>query len=451
MSGFIGFFLAIAILIVVHEWGHYIVARLCGVSVLAFSLGFGSVLFRYTDKRGCEWRLSSIPLGGYVKMLSFEEKESLEKDYPGRQFDWAHAFENADVKKRLLIVLAGPVMNLVFAAVLYAGLAMYGGQEIAPKVGLPAVGSQAERQGVEDGWTIKRIGEDSIETFSQAHRLLSGLAPKERISVQFESASGASRWVDFYAEESSEETKGKTAMFGLVPHIESILVGRVEKDSAAEAAGLKSGDAILRLNGRAVADAQSVIDVIRASASKPIQLRIREAESGQERELSIRPKLTKLDSGEEVLRIGATLASIPSTVFVRHNPAEAMWMGVRQVYGFASMTAGGIWRMIEGKESLKSVGGPVTIGTLAGKTLQIGAYAFISFLALLSVSLGILNLLPVPLLDGGHAVLYVWELITGMRPTKMVSAILTRIGIAFVLCLMGLAIFNDVVGFFQLD
>ncbi len=446
MTGLIGFILSLGILIFVHEWGHYIVARLCGVPVLAFSLGFGPIVFKHTDKSGCEWRLSALPLGGYVKMLTLEEKPDLVKEFPRQTFDWAHAVENTVAWRRFLIVLAGPAMNLIFAVLLYWGMAIQGGYEVSPRVGAPVASSEAARAGVEAGWVIEKVGDNPVATFREARKLLKDIPTGKTVSVYFTTDSGSGRWVDFRASEG--DTSKYATPFGLTPFIESVIVGRVEPDSAAEAAGIKAGETILSINGKSVADARGVIGIIRASAGNPLVIRLREAVGNEERALSVTPRLSRLDTGEEVLRIGATLVSLPETVYVSYGPIEALGVGFRQASGFVTMTAGSLARLFVGEESLKSIGGPVTIGNIAGKTLSLGLAAFVNFLAALSISLGILNLLPVPVLDGGHILLNLWEMATGIRPSKAVYAILNRLGVAFILCLMGLALFNDFTNLF---
>lgn len=449
MAGLLGFILAIVILVLVHEWGHYIVARLSGVPVLAFSLGFGSVLFRYTDKAGCEWRLSTIPLGGYVKMLSSEQKEPLQEEFPNRTFDWAHSFENTSVKKRLLIVLAGPLMNLIFAAFVYAGLAMVGTNEVSPRLGTPIVQSQAANLGVEEGWTIRAVDDTPVKTFFQAEALLTNADIGKTVRITFSLPSGPEKTLDFYVDREGVHAKTPFA-FGLMPYMESVIVGSVEAGLAAEAAGLKVGDTVLSVNGKPVRKAQTLVDAIRAEGAKPLALRIK-SPKGDERTLVVSARLTPQEAANSVWKIGAVLGSIPETVYTQHGPIDSLVIGVKRVWSFTSMTIKGLGRMITGSESLKSVAGPVGIGNLAGKTLQIGPVAFLTFLAMLSISLGILNLLPVPILDGGNIVIFLWELITGMKPSPTVSLWLTRIGVAFILGLMGLAFFNDIVALFQLD
>ncbi|HBN73961.1 MAG TPA: RIP metalloprotease RseP [Sutterella sp.] len=449
MAGLIGFILAIVILVLVHEWGHYIVARLSGVPVLAFSLGFGPILFRYTDKNGCEWRLSAVPFGGYVKMLSSEEKTALQEEFPNRTFDWSRAFENISVKKRLVIVLAGPMMNLIFAVLVYAGLAMVGSQEVSPRLGTPTAHSQAASLGVQEGWTIRAVDGQPVQSFFQAERLLSQVDAGKSVRVTFALASGPERVLDFYADRAGTQESTPFA-FGLMPYMESVVVGRVEAGSAAEAGGLKVGDTILAINGKAVREAKTLVSVIREQGAKPLTLYLRSPD-GRVRDVVIKARAEKQESGERVWKIGAVLGSLPETVYLRHGPIESLSIGCERVRSFTTMTLKGIARMVTGSESLKSVAGPVGIGNLAGKTLQIGPYAFLTFLAMLSISLGILNLLPVPILDGGNMVIFLWEWVTGMRPTPVVSMWLTRIGVAFILGLTGLAFFNDIVALFQLD
>ena len=360
MAGLLGFILAIVILVLVHEWGHYIVARLSGVPVLAFSLGFGSVLFRYTDKAGCEWRLSTIPLGGYVKMLSSEQKELLQEEFPNRTFDWAHSFENTSVKKRLLIVLAGPLMNLIFAAFVYAGLAMVGTNEVSPRLGTPIVQSQAANLGIEEGWTIRAVDDTPVKTFFQAEALLTNADIGKTVRITFSLPSGPEKTLDFYVDREGVHAKTPFA-FGLMPYMESVIVGSVEAGSAAEAAGLKVGDTVLSVNGKPVRKAQTLVDAIREEGAKPLALRIK-SPKGDERTLVVSARLTPQEAGNSVWKIGAVLGSIPETVYTQHGPIDSLVIGVKRVWSFTSMTIKGLGRMITGSESLKSVAGPVGIG-----------------------------------------------------------------------------------------
>ena len=382
-------------------------------------------------------------------MLSSEQKELLQEEFPNRTLDWAHSFENTSVKKRLLIVLAGPLMNLIFAAFVYAGLAMVGTNEVSPRLGAPVVQSQAANLGVEEGWTIRAVDDTPVKTFFQAEALLTNADIGKTVRITFSLPSGPEKTLDFYVDREGVHAKTPFA-FGLMPYMESVIVGSVEAGSAAEAAGLKVGDTVLSVNGKPVRKAQTLVDAIRAEGAKPLALRIK-SPKGDERTLVVSARLTPQEAGNSVWKIGAVLGSIPETVYTQHGPIDSLVIGVKRVWSFTSMTIKGLGRMITGSESLKSVAGPVGIGNLAGKTLQIGPVAFLTFLAMLSISLGILNLLPVPILDGGNIVIFLWELITGMKPSPTVSLWLTRIGVAFILGLMGLAFFNDIVALFQLD
>ena len=382
-------------------------------------------------------------------MLSSEQKELLQEEFPNRTFDWAHSFENTSVKKRLLIVLAGPLMNLIFAAFVYAGLAMVGTNEVSPRLGTPIVQSQAANLGVEEGWTIRAVDDTPVKTFFQAEALLTNADIGKTVRITFSLPSGPEKTLDFYVDREGVHAKTPFA-FGLMPYMESVIVGSVEAGSAAEAAGLKVGDTVLSVNGKPVRKAQTLVDAIRAEGAKPLALRIK-SPKGDERTLVVSARLTPQEAANSVWKIGAVLGSIPETVYTQHGPIDSLVIGVKRVWSFTSMTIKGLGRMITGSESLKSVAGPVGIGNLAGKTLQIGPVAFLTFLAMLSISLGILNLLPVPILDGGNIVIFLWELITGMKPSPTVSLWLTRIGVAFILGLMGLAFFNDIVALFQLD
>ena len=340
-------------------------------------------------------------------------------------------------------------MNLIFAAFVYAGLAMVGTNEVSPRLGTPIVQSQADNLGVEEGWTIRAVDDTPVKTFFQAEALLTNADIGKTVRITFSLPSGPEKTLDFYVDREGVHAKTPFA-FGLMPYMESVIVGSVEAGSAAEAAGLKVGDTVLSVNGKPVRKAQTLVDAIRAEGAKPLALRIK-SPKGDERTLVVSARLTPQEAANSVWKIGAVLGSIPETVYMQHGPIDSLVIGVKRVWSFTSMTIKGLGRMITGSESLKSVAGPVGIGNLAGKTLQIGPVAFLTFLAMLSISLGILNLLPVPILDGGNIVIFLWELITGMKPSPTVSLWLTRIGVAFILGLMGLAFFNDIVALFQLD
>ncbi len=440
ISGLIGFVIAIAILVVVHEFGHYIVARLTGVSVLAFSIGFGKVLYRHIDKRGCEWRLSAIPLGGYIKMLSEEEREDLQEEYPNRTFDWEKAIEKAKAYKRLMIVLAGPAMNLIFAAFLYAALAINGGYEASPRVGTPLAGSQAESAHVQAGWTVTKIGKHEVATFSDVRARLNETPTGSTVSVYFRAESGEGTWIDFRQDKKGENT---SFPFGITPYFTSVMVSSIEPNSPAETVGLKPGDTVLSANGTKITDVMTLVRLIRESAGKPIEFVLKSSLAEGTRTLYITPFLDGTKTGEKHYRIGATLFSVPDTVYVKHGPVEAVGIGFKQVSGFSMLTVRSLARMVTGEESSNSLVGPVTIGNMAGKSLTLGFKAFVNFLAIISIGLGIANLLPIPVLDGGHATLTLIEMVTGKRPSKQLLSILMRIGMGLLLCLMAFALFND--------
>ncbi len=446
ISGLIGFLIAIVILVFVHEIGHYVAARLSGVPVLAFSIGFGKVLYTRIDKRGCEWRISAIPLGGYVKMLSVEEKEDLQTEYPNRHFDWDHAFELTKAYKRLFVVLAGPAMNLIFAALLYSALAINGGYEVAPRMGVPLAGSQAESAHVQAGWIVEKIGKTPVASFNDIQKLLSKVPEGKSVSVFFRNDTGESAWVDFHKEKGEGN---KTFPFGLTPSFHSVAIGHLEANSAAEAAGIKPGETVLSANGVAIVHVQTLIDMIRASAGKAIELKLTNEVDGVTRTIQITPRLTETETGEKVYRIGATLLSLPEVVLVKYGPVEALAVGVRQVAAVTVMSVKSIARMFVGQESLSSLAGPVTIGNLAGKSLNNGFKTFVNFMALISIALGITNLIPIPVLDGGQAVIALWEMGTGKRLSQTTLSILARIGMGLLLALFALALVNDFVHLFS--
>lgn len=451
MLGVIGFLLTIAIIVVIHEWGHYIVARVAGVKILAFSFGFGRVLWRRKDKRGCEWRLSLWPLGGYVKMLDVAEKTSLEAE--GQTFspaDWANSFDKKSVWKRFAVVFAGPAMNLILAVVIYASLAMLGTYEPSAKLGEPVPETQAAAAGIEAGDTVDAVAEKPVVSRNDLRFELVGWMGEKSVPVTLTDDAGDKRTVYFDLSGFRGETQQDPLDYlGLTQAVKGIVVAQVLPGSAAEVAGLARGDTVLAVNGEKVKTVTGLIGVIRAHTGERVTLDVRRMNGDEDRvAVEVRPETV---DGKTVGRIGASLGALTDFVFTREGPVGALGVGVARVWDTIRVTAKSIAGMIRGDVSVKSLSGPVTIGDLAGQTLSYGFIPYLLFLAMISISIGVLNLFPVPVLDGGHLMFYLYEMVTGRRPSDRVLDWGQKAGLVLLLLLMGVALSNDMMRLFGLN
>lgn len=451
MLGVIGFLLTIAIIVVIHEWGHYIVARLAGVKILAFSFGFGKVLACRKDKRGCEWRLSMWPLGGYVKMLDVAEKPSLdEQGLKYSEADWANSFDKKSVWKRFAVVLAGPAMNLILAAVIYASLAMIGTYEPSTRLGEPGRDTQAVAVGVTAGDRVVEVAGKAVRTRNELRFELVGSMGEEAVSVTLADDGDSRRTVTFDLSKFRGETQEDPLDYlGLTQAVNGIVVADVQKASAAEAAGLVRGDVVVSMNGEAVTTVQGLVAAIRENAGGEVRMEVRRAD-GVVDNLRVQVRPTRVD-GKVIGRIGASLGAAADFVFTREDLPGALVAGVERVWTTIRVTAKSLCGMLTGEVSVKSLSGPVTIGDLAGETLSYGFIPYMLFLAMISISIGVLNLLPVPVLDGGHLAFYLYEMAVGRKPSERVIEWGQKAGFVLLLGLMAVALSNDIMRLFGLN
>jgi len=440
LTTLIAFALALGILITFHEFGHYWVARRCGVRVLRFSVGFGPVLARKTDRNGTEWAISAIPLGGYVKMQD-------EPDPKRGAQGVAEAFQSQSVYRRMAIVAAGPLFNLILAVALYAGLNMVGTREPASVIGPPPVGTPAYVSGMTAGERIIAVNSVPIHSWGQLRWEIMQLMSKGgTVDIESES-SGVKRTRLITLPQILDPSKDdpmKAAGLGLnnqKPVINSIVEG-----GAAQAAGILSGDLIVGIPGMRDPTIREVIDFVQRHAGAPIELMI---ERGSSRlTVIVVPEAQATDSGQPVGRMGVRLGAEIEQTLVRYGPIESIWNGVVKTWDTAWFSVRMMGRMITGDVSVKNISGPVTIADYAGQTARIGLAAYIAFLALVSVSLGVLNLLPIPMLDGGHLLYYLIEIVRGSPPPQQWIAIGQRAGVGLLASLMVLALFNDLTRLF---
>ncbi|MHB1053131.1 MAG: RIP metalloprotease RseP [Thiobacillus sp.] len=434
------FLVAIGILVVVHELGHYFAARLAGVKVLRFSVGFGKPLIsRRFGRDQTEWSLAALPLGGYVKMLDEREGE-----VPAAE---AHrSFNRATVWRRIGIVAAGPIANFLLAIVFYAALFMHGLPALKPMIGEPPAGTPAAQAGLVAGDEIRSVNGNATLSFQdlRLNLLRVGVAGDP---IVLGLANGRSVQLDAPPIATGNLEQDTLRPLGIVrfdPDIAPV-IGKVLPDGAAERAGFQPGDRLVSANGQAVANWQAWVELIRQHPAKP--LRIEYERKGQNASLTVVPDAVD-EAGQRVGKIGAgpqvdeaMLATLMTEV--RYGPLEALGQGAIKTWDMSLFTLEMMGRMVLGQVSWKNLSGPLTIADYAGQSAALGWISFVGFLALVSVSLGVLNLLPIPLLDGGHLMYYVAEVFTGRSVSERTMEIGSRIGMVFLLLLMSFALFND--------
>jgi len=434
------FLVAIGILVVVHEFGHYLAARLAGVKVLRFSLGFGKPLVsRRFGRDQTEWTLSALPFGGYVKMLDEREGE-----VPAAE---AHrSFNRATVWRRIGIVIAGPTANFLLAIVFYWALFLNGMPALKPLIGEPPAGTPAAHAGLAAGDEIRRVNGADTPSFQDLRLSLlrAGVAGDP---IELELADGRSVRLDAPPMDTENLERDTLRPLGIVRYDPVIapVIGQVLPDGAAARAGFQPGDRLIAANGKAVANWQDWVQRVRQHPAKP--LRIEYERQGQRGELTVVPDAVD-EAGQRIGKIGAgpkvdeaVLATLMTEV--RYGPVEALWQGAVKTWDMSLFTLEMMGRMVLGQVSWKNLSGPLTIADYAGQSASLGWISFVGFLALVSVSLGVLNLLPIPLLDGGHLMYYVAEVFTGRPVSERTMEIGGRIGMALLLLLMSFALFND--------
>lgn len=436
--------LTLGIVVTVHEFGHFWVARRCGVKVLKFSVGFGRAIWSRTARDGVEYSIGMLPLGGYVKMVD-------ERETPVEGALKEQAFNNRPVSQRIAIAAAGPLANFLLAIVIYFCLFWAGERGLAPVIGAVTPGSLAEMAALEAGQEIVAIdGVDTPTWQSVNFRLLERLGdtgylelaatypPSERI---YNSSVYLNRWLV------GEEEPQLIQAFGIAPIRPDIvpIVGSVLDDGAAQAAGVQVGDQITAIDGQPIALWDELVDVIRDRPDERLVLSL--LRDGVPIELTVvvgRALSDGVSYGQ--LGIGVQPPAWPEDMIrtIDRGPVEALGAALARTSELISFTLESLRKMLEGLISPKNLSGPITIAKVATATAESGFESYFGFIALLSVSLGVLNLLPIPVLDGGHIMYYVIEWVSGRPVSERVQIIGYQIGLFLVSCLMVFALYNDV-------
>ncbi len=448
MLTLIAFALALGLLITVHEFGHYSVAVLCGVKVTRFSIGFGKPLLRWKPKgSSTEFLLCAFPLGGYVKMLD-------ERDGQVMPEERHQAFNLQPLPARFAIVVAGPAANLLLAVLLYAVVHWSGVLLPSAILARPETGSIAAQAGLTGGEKVLRAGFDrselqEVRSYEDVHWWLTRSALERQDLWLQVTESAASRSHDIVLRSSSvnaSELSGELfQQVGLSGPFTRPVMGNIMVGGAADRAGLRNGDVVRQVGAVSVFDGRQLRQLIRASidGTDGIQTLWKVDRSGVELDVQVKPERQR-EGDQWVGKIGAYVGATPEMVAVIYGPLDGLWRAMVRTRDISLLTVRTLGKMLVGEASLKNLSGPLTIADYAGKSAGLGWTQYLLFLGLISVSLGVLNLLPLPLLDGGHLMYYLWEWITGKPVSDVSMERLQRGGFAVLLVMMSIAIFNDI-------
>lgn len=456
----LAFLVTIGVLVVIHEYGHYRAALACDVKVLRFSVGFGRVLWRRMQGE-TEFVVSALPLGGYVKMLDEREGE-----VPASEL--SRAFNRKSLGQRAFIVAAGPAANLLLAVVLYACVNWAGVEELRPWMAQPKAESLADQAGLQardEILSVAQVGVDAADASEQGWQTIRSMSD---VQWQFTQAALAGRDLRLQVGHNASGTgepqqHGRRTLtlalsripaaevdaklldrIGLMgPYVEPIIAQAMAGGPAARA-GLKAGDRVVQINGQVPADAAQLRQLIGASHDqgqvKPVQLKV--LRGGQNVDITVTPVMKDVE-GQQLARIEAGIGSPPALVNVSYGPIEGLTLALNRTWDVSRMSVEMLGKMVVGQASLKNLSGPLTIADYAGRSAEMGWVHYLGFLALVSVSLGVLNLLPLPVLDGGHLMYYLFEGLTGRPISEIWMERLQRGGVAIMLTMMSLALYND--------
>ena len=441
----VSFVIALGVLIVVHELGHYLVARWCGVKVLRFSVGFGRALYsRRVGPDQTEWVVAAVPLGGYVKMVDEREGSVAPQDLP-------RAFNRQSVGRRFGIVVAGPAANFLLAVVLYWVLFLSGVQEAKPILAAPEPGTLAAHAGFARGETVRAIGDEPVAGWQDVRwRLLKLALDRKQARIEVSDPRGAIAWrtldlTGFSADEMEGDLLAKLGLRLFRPDVQPV-IGKVVPGSVADRAGLVAGDRIMAVGSERIATWDALVAKVRASPGTMLSFEVER--DGRPRRVDVIPE-PAVQGAETIGRIGAAPLIDPDSLKdyyfeLRYGPLEAAAKALAKTWEMSVFSLRMLGKMLLGEVSWRNLSGPVTIADYAGQSASLGLAPYLAFLALISIRLGVLNLLPIPLLDGGHLMYYTIELLKGSPVSERVMEIGQRAGLAVLLFLMAFAFYNDI-------
>ena len=444
MIEFFSFLVAILVLVTIHEWGHYWVAKRAGVAIEKFSVGFGKPLYTWKNREGTEFCIASIPLGGYVKMrgeYSIATKESQSQAVAG-------SFASRSVWQRMAIVAAGPLVNLIFAAVVFAGL-QYGTAKMpAPVLASPNTQSVLAQTGIKDGDTVLQINQEPVKNYADVQTtVIKTLLDQGSITLKWRDTAGNEHTSSpLSLAQISLDQQNWQEQVGLALYQKNAPIGLVVAGSPAEQAGLKVGDVLIGVND-VRASGNQILNTIHASPNRVVTLMVQRQNETFSAEIT--PKAETLPVNQPgqapitVGRVGIQVAADVPMVTEHRGFFKAIYLGVNTTIEQMGLNLKGLYKILTGHLSVKNIGGPVTIAKHAGNSAHGGFTQFLGFLAVLSVSLGTLNLLPIPVLDGGHLVYYAAEAVRGRPLPEQFLVVGQKIGFLLLLLLMGIALFND--------
>jgi len=437
------FILALGILVAIHEYGHFWVARKMGVKVLRFSIGFGKPLLKWHDKYNTEYVIAAIPLGGYVKMLDERVDEVPENE--------RHLSFNAkSVQARIAIVAAGPLANFLFAIVALAAMYMVGVQSVKPVVGSITEGSRAEQAGIMPSEQIIKIGDDTIATWQDAtFALMSSLGEQSvPVVVRNENYQEQTKMLNVEGWKLDQQDVPPLSSLGIVPFRPqaTLTIAAITKNSAAELANLQVNDTIIAVNGETISDWQQLVNLITQSANKSLQFSVKRQDSINSVTVTPKSRINEHGIEQGFLGVAPVVQPWPEGYVETRSfgPLDSIARGSQETWRLITLSFDMIGNLITGQVSVKNLSGPVGIAVGAGTSVSYGLVAFLSFLALISVNLGVFNLLPLPVLDGGHLMYYIIELFRKKPVSEKTQEFGFKVGALLLIFLTCFALFNDV-------
>ncbi|WP_096739318.1 sigma E protease regulator RseP [Pseudoalteromonas atlantica] len=437
------FILALGILVAIHEYGHFWVARKMGVKVLRFSIGFGKPLLKWHDKYNTEYVIAAIPLGGYVKMLDERVDEVPENE--------RHLSFNAkSVQARIAIVAAGPLANFLFAIVALAAMYMVGVQSVKPVVGSITEGSRAEQAGIMPSEQIIKIGDDTIATWQDAtFALMSSLGEQSvPVVVRNENYQEQTKMLNVEGWKLDQQDVPPLSSLGIVPFRPqaTLTIAAITKNSAAELANLQINDTIIAVNGETISDWQQLVNLITQSANKSLQFSVKRQDSINSVTVTPKSRINEHGIEQGFLGVAPVVQPWPEGYVETRSfgPLDSIARGTQETWRLITLSFDMIGNLITGQVSVKNLSGPVGIAVGAGTSVSYGLVAFLSFLALISVNLGVFNLLPLPVLDGGHLMYYIIELFRKKPVSEKTQEFGFKVGALLLIFLTCFALFNDV-------